>query len=95
MRDEMRVHGRTNIFQLLYIPSLSFFLFFFLFFFFLLHPRHTESPGPGIEPESQQRQHQVLNLLSYQGTPPLPYFRYQDPEALSLPRPHGPDGTVN
>ena len=32
---------------------------FVFFFFFLLHPRHVEIPGPGIEPEPQQWQHWI------------------------------------
>lgn len=42
---------------------------FFVFFCFLPCPQHAEVPRPGIKPRPQQRQHQILNRLSYQGTP--------------------------
>ena len=42
---------------------------FFLFFSFLLHPWYTEVLEPGIKPEPQQRQCQILNLLGHQETP--------------------------
>ena len=36
--------------------------------FFWPHLRHVEGPRPGIEPEPQQWQHQILNPLIHQGT---------------------------
>lgn len=49
-------------------------------FFFWLCPWHKEASRPGIEPVPQQRpepqqwKDQILNLLSYPGTPRLPLF---------------------
>ena len=46
------------------------FLFTYLFVYFMwLQLQHVEVPKPGIEPEPQQGQHQIFNLLSHQGTP--------------------------
>ena len=57
------------------------FLFLFFSLFFWLSPRHVEDPRPGMAPEPQQwpkpqqgqYQHQMLNPLNHQGTPPSSY----------------------
>ena len=46
-----------------------------LSFFGCTHPQHAEVPRLGIEPEPQQWQHQILNLLSHQGTPQMSPFQ--------------------
>lgn len=62
-------------FNFLFSPLFSLALTLALFFFFWSYPSHTEVPLPGIEsvpqqwPEPQQWECQILNPLSYQGTP--------------------------
>ena len=41
----------------------------YIFDFFPPYLWHREVPGPGIEPEPQQWQCWILNLLDHQGTP--------------------------
>lgn len=36
---------------------------------------HAQVPGPGVEPMPQQRQWQILNSMSYQGTPNGDYLK--------------------
>ena len=54
---------------------------FSLIFIFWPHLWHMEIPRPGIQPalqqwpELQQWQHQILNLLSHQGTPWLKHIK--------------------
>ena len=44
-----------------------------LFCFFWLYPWHMKVPSPESKSTPQQWQHQILNLLSYQGTPACIY----------------------
>ena len=47
------------------------------FFFFWLHPQYAEVPRPGIKPTPQWWQHQILNLVSHQGTPHCNFFFFK------------------
>ena len=52
-----------------YIFHMHFIYIYFSYIYFGCGPRHEEVPRPGTEPSPQQWQHQILNLLSHQGTP--------------------------
>ena len=69
MFTECVLHARqsTGPFNLILMTMLSlkflgfFFFFFFGLFVFLPCPQHAKVPEPGVEPEPQQWQHQILN----------------------------------
>ena len=57
---------------ILYIFSRNFFFFILhvlFIYLFRLHPQHVKVSGSGTEPETQQGQHWILNLLHHKRTP--------------------------